>query len=120
MKKILFYTDLMPFLSDSEKALSKLQKNLEIFKSYNNEIRLVWHPYSRTEEFLKLNNCEFIDDYLKIIDYFKTNDLGEYNEQDDYAELARTCDAYYGDYSDMIPYFQENNKPVMIQNINLQ
>ena len=109
----------MPFLSNSEKALDKIRRNFSVFEENKDNIRIIWHPYTRTEEFLKLNNCDCIDEYKKLIDYYKNNDLGDFNEDDNFESIADLCDAYYGDFSDIISFFSKKNKPVMIQNIDL-
>ena len=119
MRKILYYTDLMPFLTDSKKAISKLKKNFEIFNENKDKIRLVWHPYTRTEEFLRLNNSECIDEYKSLIAEYSSADFVDFDESTDVEGLAATCDAYYGDYSDIISYFTEKNKPVMLQNVDI-
>ncbi len=120
MKKILYYTDLMPFLTDSSKAISKVRKNFEIFNENRDKIGLVWHPYSRTEEFLELNKSDCIEEYRRLKEEYRERNLGELDEDSDGHNLAESCDAYYGDYSDITYFFTESNKPVMIQNFDVQ
>ena len=120
MKTILYYTDLMPFLSNPAKAVAKVKKNFEIFQENKDQIELIWHPYRRTEEFLILNNCECLEEYRKLKENFMDRNIGSFDESDDGKKLADLCDAYYGDYSDITYYFTENKKPVMIQNIDIQ
>ena len=50
MKRLLYYTDVLPLLSKKEAALDKLQRNLEVFSSNKEKIWVIWHPYERCEE----------------------------------------------------------------------
>ena len=65
MKKVFYYTDVLPFLSKPKAAIAKLKANLDIFKESSENIELIWHPWSRTEEFMKLNKCTVTDEYKK-------------------------------------------------------
>ncbi len=59
MKKVFYYTDVLLFLSKPKAAIAKLKANLYIFKEESENIELIWHPWSRTEEYMKLNKCVF-------------------------------------------------------------
>lgn len=123
MKKLFFFTDLLPFLSKPDMAISKLNKNLEIFKDASQDVELIWHPWSRTEEFLRLNKCPVTDKYLKIVEEFKAAGWGTLDETGtlaDAKEVLLSCDAYYGDSCDLVFYAKEKGIPVMIQNVEIQ
>lgn len=120
MKKIFYYTDVLPILSKQREALNKINKTLEIFKNSSEEIELVWHPYSRTEEFLKLNKCPAEAEYRKIVEDFKNAGWGVLDEAptlDEAKKVLSGCDAYYGDSCDLIYEAQKKNIPVMLQDI---
>ena len=54
--------------------------------------------------------------YKRIVDTYKAEDWGIY---DDTAELERAIavsDAYYGDQSSVVWMYKETGKPIMIQN----
>ena len=122
MKKVFYYTDALPFLSKERQAIDKLQRNLEIFKEARDNIRLVWHPWSKTEEYLRRNNCAVTDEYLAILRSFCEESWGDLDETDNYddaKEVLLTCDAYYGDSSDMVYDAQNAKMPVMLQNIEV-
>lgn len=119
MKRLLYYTDVLPILSKKEIALNKIKRNLSIFASNADKIKVIWHPYIRTEEFMIINEFEFLNEYRQIVLDFKDKELGEFDESKDLKVLADTCDAYYGDYSDAVYYMQENKKPVMIESFDV-
>ena len=122
MKRIFYYTDVLPFLSRGEDAIKKLKHNLNIFKESSEKVTLVWHPWSGTMEYLKLNNSEIIGEYLSIVDEYKNAGWGEYDETKGMEEAKKellTCDAYYGDVCDLIYEAQNDKMPVMISNVDM-
>ncbi len=122
MKKIFYYTDVLPFLSKDEKAIDKLQRNLEIFKEAKDKIWLVWHPWHKTGEYLKINKSAVMNRYEKIVDQFRQEGWGELDESATYQDTLQVllkCDGYYGDVSDMAYEAQNARIPVMLQNLDV-
>ena len=122
MKKIFFFTDVLPLLSKENMAIEKLRSNLKLFYEMSDNILLVWHPWSKTEEYLEINKSAVIEEYLDIVDKYKSASWGELDESDT-IEKAKgkllSCDAYYGDVSELAFYAQNAKMPVMIRNIDI-
>lgn len=58
-------------------------------------------------------------EYKKLVEWYREEGFGIY---DDTAELERAialCDAYYGDHSSLVQLCQEAGKPVMIQDVEI-
>lgn len=122
MKKIYFFTDVLPLLSKENMAIEKLRSNLKLFYEMSDNILLVWHPWSKTEEYLVMNKSAVIEEYLDIVDKYKSASWGELDESDTMAkakEKLLSCDAYYGDVSELAFYAQNAKMPVMIRDINI-
>ena len=122
MKKIFYYTDVLPFLSKKDEAIKKLRRNLEIFKASSDMVQLVWHPWSGTEEYLKINKSGVTEEYKSIVDEFCRSGWGELDTSDTYQsakDVLFECDAYYGDPSDLAYEAQNAKMPVMLQNIEV-
>ena len=122
MKKVFYYTDVLPFLSNQKAAITKLKANLEIFKEASGDVELVWHPWSRTEEFMKLNKCPVADEYKRIVEEYKAAGWGTLDETTtlaDAKEVMLACDAYYGDACDLAFEAKGKGIPVMLQNIEV-
>lgn len=122
MKKIFYYTDVLGFLSREDDAIDKLNRSLAIFKESSDKIELVWHPWSRTREYLELNKSSIIDEYTDIVEKYRNDNWGVLDESDSFAsakEVMLSCDAYYGDVCDLIYEAQNAKMPVMIQNIDV-
>ena len=122
MKKIFYYTDVLPFLGEEKKALNKLIYNLSIFRSACSDIQLIWHPWSLTEEYLEKNGSHVLDDYKCIVrDYIDEGwgILDTCSSLDEAKRVLLDCDAYYGDISDLTYEAQNAGIPVMLQNIDI-
>ena len=119
MKKVFYYTDVLPFLSKPKAAIAKLKANLDIFKEESENIELIWHPWSRTEEYMKLNKCVVTAEYRKIVEEFQPAGWGTLDETADLEEIkkiALNCEAYYGDPCDVAFEAKSKSVAVMLQN----
>ena len=122
MKKIFYYTDVLPFLSKERAAIDKLKRNLEIFKEASGDVHLVWHPWSGTEEYLEINRSGAVSEYKSIVEGFLGEGWGELDTSDTYETAKNAlfeCDAYYGDPSDLAYEAQNSKIPVMFQNLEV-
>ena len=122
MKKMFYFTDVLPFLGKESLALDKLKRNLELFYQNRDSIRLVWHPWSGTMKYLLLNCSGVTDEYDRIVKDFLDGGWGELDENDNFnavREVMLSCDAYYGDVSDLVYDAQNAGMPVMLQNIEV-
>ena len=119
MKSIFYYTDVCPFLAEPDTALSKLKKNLEIFKESREDIRLVWHPFYGIEDYLKKKAPNTYAKYKEIVDAFVSEGWGTYDKSEDGEAVLADCVAYYGDPSPYVYRAQMDKKPVMIADIHI-
>lgn len=122
MKRIFYYTDVLPFLGKEEMAIDKLIRNLEIFRNAKDDVKLVWHPWSKTEEYLKLNRSPVLNRYVEIVKKYREDGWGDFDEANTYKETLEVllkCDGYYGDTSDMAYEAQLAKLPVMLQNFEV-
>jgi hypothetical protein len=122
MKKIFYYTDVLPFLGKSDMAIKKLERNLATFKEASENVYLVWHPWSKTEEYLKLNKSGVINEYQRIVHEYCEAGWGDFDKSGTLQEakaILFNCDAYYGDPSDLAYEAQLAKMPVMLQNIDI-
>ena len=119
MKSIFYYTDVCPFLAEPEKAIDKLKRNLEIFKESSGDIRLIWHPFNGIDEYMQKKAPDTYEIYKGLVDEFKNEGWGVYDEREDGDAVMDECAAYYGDPSPYVFHAQITGKPVMIADINI-
>lgn len=119
---IYYYTDMLPFLARGQAAIEKLERNLALFRDASEEIGLIWHPYSKTEEYLRRNGSPVLDAYLEILECYRREGWGILEETGDLSEVRRSllsCSGYYGDVSDLVYEAQTAGIPVMLQDIDI-
>ena len=62
---------------------------------------------------------QLLDDYLSIIDEYKRQGVGIYDDTPDLNRALAISDAYYGDWSSLVALYQCTGKPVMIQDVDV-
>ncbi len=120
-KKIFYYTDVLPILAREGAAIEKLKRSLKIFQESAEEIRLVWHPYPQTIEYLEKNHSTVLEDYERILSAYRQDNWGDLDESaslESARQVLLSCHAYYGDVSDLVADAQNAGLPVMLQDID--
>lgn len=119
-KKIIFYnTSLTSFLKAGEQMLRKIQDVFRIFKENQEDVALLWRPHPLMQETVANSYPELWEQYQEMVQQYREEGWGIY---DDSAELERAVgisDAYYGDSSSVVTLYQETGKPVMIQDVEI-
>ena len=119
-KKIIFYnTTLVALLQDSEQMLEKIKDVLRIFKENKDEVALLWRPHPLMLQTIESMHPGLRDEYLEIVENYKLEGWGIYDDTADMNRAVVLSDAYYGDPSSVNKLFQELGKPVMIQNVEI-
>lgn len=115
-KKVVFYnTSLNAILQNGEAMLKKIEKNLEIFKSYQEDIVLLWRPHPLMEATLTSMRPQLWQKYKEISGRYRKEGWGIYDETAELYRAIAVSDAYYGDRSSVVELYQRTGKPIMIQ-----
>ena len=119
-KKIILYnTSVAALLAHNEKMNRKIKDVLKVFKENQEEVALLWRPHPLIEATIKSVRVRLWEEYKEIVDTYKAEGWGIY---DDTAELDRAIvlsDAYYGDASSVVQLCQEKGMSVMIQDVEV-
>ncbi len=120
MKKIIFYnTGVQALLDNDEKMLDKIEDVLRIFKENKDDVALLWRPHPLIQATITSMRPHLWERYSAIVDSYRSEGWGIY---DDSAELDRAIvlsDAYYGDGSSVVELYKKTGKPIMIQNAEI-
>jgi len=120
-KKAVFYnTSLASALAGREKYLAKIKRVLKIFADNKDSITLIWRPHPLLESTLRSMRPELADDYVKIVEDYKRENFGIYDDTPDLDRAIIISDAYYGDHSSVVQLYKMTGKPIMIQNIEIE
>ena len=119
-KKIILYnTSVSALLEHQEKMLEKMKSVFQVFFENREEVALLWRPHPLIEATISSMRPQLWGEYQKIVEKYRAEGWGIY---DDSAELERAialCDAYYGDHSSLVQLCREIRKPVMIQDVKV-
>lgn len=119
-KKIIFYnTSVTAFLQNSEQMLDKIRDSLQVFRKNQSEIALLWRPHPLMISTMESMRPELLAEYKKIVQAYKADGWGIYDESTDLDRAIAISDAYYGDWSSVVQLCQKAGMPVMIQDVEI-
>lgn len=114
-KKIVLYnTTIKALLDNGDKALKKIKSVLCIFKEYRENIALLWRPHPLLESTIKALRPILFEEYKKIVENFKKEGWGIFDDTADMNRAVVLSNAYYGDTSSVLQLYKKINKPAMI------
>lgn len=118
LKKVILYnTGVTALLEQEEEMLGKMERVFQIFRENRKEVALLWRPHPLLKATIVSMRPQLWEAYEQIVEQYREEGWGIY---DDTAELDRAialCDAYYGDDSSLVQLCREAGKTVMIQNV---
>lgn len=119
-KKIILYnTSVVAFLEHGSKMLEKIENVFEVFRSYQENIVLLWRPHPLMQSTIESMKPELLKTYLDLIEKYKTEHIGIYDDTPDLNRAICLADAYFGDASSVVQLCQKSGIPVMIQDVEI-
>ena len=118
-KVILYNTAVAGLLNGDEKVLHKLRHVFACFKE-NNELVLLWRPHPLSVATCKSMRPQLLNEYQQLIDDYRHDGYGIYDDSPDLHRAIAISDVYYGDGSSLVPMYGITGKPIVIQNIRCQ
>ncbi len=118
-KKVLFYnTHLISFMSENIDFISKLKFVFETMR-HQDEVVLWWRPHPLSGEMKYSISEKWFQAYAELVEWYKKEDFGIYDDTPKLHEAIAAADAYYGDKSSLVKLFQVVGKPILIQDIGI-
>jgi len=119
-KKIIFYnTSVVAMLNQKQKMIDKIKDALEVFKECKDDVALLWRPHPLTMATIESMVPEIRDQYKKIIEDYRAEGWGIYDDTPNMDRAIIISDAYYGDPSSLVQLYEKLEKPIMIQNVDV-
>lgn len=116
-KKIIFYnTSIVALLKNDEEMLEKMKDVFRIFYENKDTVTLLWRPHPLIENTVKAMRPKLWEEYKEIVEQYKAENWGIYDDTSDMDRAVVLSDAYYGDGSSVVQLYKETGKPVMMQN----
>lgn len=115
-KKIIFYnTSIAALLEHNEKMLEKMKWAFDIFKENKDEVALLWRPHPLIKSTVSSMRPQLWTEYEKLVNQYRQEGWGIYDDSSDMDRAVVLSDAYYGDASSVVQVYQQTGKPVMLQ-----
>lgn len=119
-KKIIFYnTSIAALLEYNEKMLEKMKYVFKIFEENKDEVALLWRPHPLIRTTVESMRPWLWAEYDKLVQQYKAEGWGIYDDTADMNRAIALSDAYYGDGSSVVQLCREVEMPVMIQNVDI-
>ncbi len=119
-KKIIFYnTSVQALLNHNEKMNQKIKAVLRVFQESREEVALLWRPHPLIEATIQSVRPGLWEEYKEIVDTYRAEGWGIYDDTADLDRAIALSDAYYGDWSSVVQLCQEKGMPVMIQDVEV-
>lgn len=117
-KKIVFYnTGVSAVLRHSESYLQKIEDVLRFFYENREDVALLWRPHPLMRATIESMRPELGSAYQQIVERYRAEGWGIYDDTADMDRALALSDAYYGDGSSIVHLCREKGMPVMIQNV---
>ena len=119
-KKIVLYNTHLSLVMSAYgyKFLDKLQNVFHIFRE-RIDIVLLWRPHPLTIQTIKSMNPAILKDYERIVNDFKREKWGIYDDSSDLNRAIAISDAYYGSMGSVYALYKKTGKPMLVQNVNV-
>ena len=114
-KNVVFFnthlSSIMP--NKSEKFLQKLRRVFNFFRK-REDVLLLWRPHPLMVDTAQSMNPQALAPYLELVDKYKQEKIGIYDDSKDLHRAMALSDAYYGDRSSVAELFRQQGKPILI------
>ena len=113
-KVVLYNITINALLKFSELVIDKIETVLKIFQK-NMDIVLLWRPHPLLLSTIRSMRPELYPKFNSIVENYKQERWGIYDDTADIERAIALSDAYYGDWSSVVTLCQVAGKPIMIQ-----
>lgn len=118
-KKVLLYnTSVQALLDHKEQAIRKLKAVLDAMH-HNPKVVLWWRPHPLNASTLDAMIPKIEKEYLFIVQKYRQDGWGIYDDTADLNRAIAVSDAYYGDGGSVPTLYRETHKPIMFQNYEI-
>lgn len=118
-KVILYNTSVGALLQNEEKMLDKMRSVLQTFYEKREDIALLWRPHPLIKATIESMRPQLWAEYEEIVETYRGQDWGIYDDSADLDRALVMSDAYYGDPSSLVELCRDVGMPVMIQNVEM-
>lgn len=119
-KKIILYnTSVNALLENDEKMLAKMRDVFRKAREAQDKVAFLFRPHPLIASTLRILRPHLYTEYKELVDGYRQEGWGIYDDSADIDRAIILSDAYYGDRSSVVRLYQETGKPVMILDVNV-
>lgn len=115
---ILYNTHLQNLISKPDKVIKKLKDVFSYFKNQKDVI-LLWRPHPLSEATVNGMREEYLELYKSIVNEYKEERIGIYDDSPDVHRAIAVSDVYYGDMSSLVSMYGITGKPIILQGLHV-
>ena len=113
-KKVILYNITVDrMLKQGERTLKKIKGVLKFFQRMSN-VTLLWRPHPLLASTLASMRFQIAAEYDNIVDWYRKEDFGIFDDSADMYRAIAISDAYYGDMSSVVELYRKTGKPMLI------
>lgn len=114
-KIVLYNTSLNGMLRCSDHLIAKLKHVFSCFAK-RHDIVLWWRPHPLSKSTATTIRPQIFAAYNDLENWYREKKIGVFDDSPDVHRAIAVSNAYYGDYSSLVPLYKTTGKPFMIQN----
>ncbi len=115
-KKVIFYNTTISAVLKNDTALSKMEKVLNTFKEYKDEIALLWRPHPLLESTMASMRPQLLEKFKELRNQYIREGWGIYDNTADMERALVLSDGYYGDGGSLVHLYMQMDKLIMLAN----
>lgn len=116
---ILYNTGITALLQHEEKMLEKMADVFQFFRGNQEEVALLWRPHPLIQATIESLRPQLWEAYQKLVEWYRSEGWGIYDDTADVDRAIAVSDAYYGDWSSLVTLCRSVGMPVMIQDVSI-
>ena len=118
-KVILYNTSVTAILKHGAQMLVKMRDVFRVFREVKEDVALLWRPHPLIQATIESMQPKLWQEYKELVEAYKEEGLGIYDDTADLDRAITLCDAYYGDHSSLVQLCQKAGVPCMVQNVEM-
>lgn len=113
-KVVLYNTSIASLLTGNEKVLNKLR---DVFDSFGkrDDVVLLWRPHPLSQSTYQSMRPQLLKEYERIVQHYKQQQIGIFDDSADLHRAIAISDAYYGDMGSLVALYACTGKPMRVQ-----
>jgi hypothetical protein len=117
-RKVVFYNSTIgAVLAGNEQYLANLRASFDVFRR-SDDVALWWRPHPLNDATYRSMRPHLLEEYRHIIDDYRREGWGIYDDTSDLHRALAWSDACCGDMSSIVALFYATGKPVLINTLD--